>query len=118
MRVYSSALLAKISKEHKSIEGEFGHYNPSASAIITLARFSHINKLHFKDNCLYTEVDTLSGTPKGKILQEIIENNPESIAFRLRGIGSVTEKNGLVYIDETYKLVAIDAMNAENASKC
>lgn len=90
--------------------GLFGELDHAADSIIHLANASHlITKLWWEGNVLMGEGEILP-TPNGKVLKAIIESGGR-IGISSRGVGNGSHnKDGILIIDESYKLITFDAV--------
>ena len=113
--VYPTALLKKIVDGFtpSTLLGSIGMNNQTA--VIQLNNVSHmVTKLTMDGNNMVADIETLN-TPQGKALEQLTEHS--DIVFRLAGIGAgkVNEEGNLV-IDDSYKMVTINALNAADAA--
>lgn len=110
-RIYSKHLLEKIISNAKT--PLFGEFGMNFSCGLQIENISHvIENLHIENEQLVGDLNVLK-TPKGKILQSLIEGDIDvSNNFRLAGIGSIKkdENNNLVVQDD-YKLISINYTN-------
>lgn len=112
-RIYSKAILDEnIKRLQESIDkrGLTGSLDHTPSSIIELQTVSHvITKLWWKNNELWGEGEILS-TPLGKVLKCLL-NDGVRVGISSRGVGSgSTNENGILVINENYKLITFDAV--------
>lgn len=119
-RLYPKAVLEAAVKQVKSaidnrgLVGEFECSYESAS-IIHFNNASHLVKDLFSEGeYLVADIEPLN-TPMGKYLLPLLEKN--LVAFRTRGVGSgKVDENAILHINDSYKLITIDAMLYQSAS--
>jgi hypothetical protein len=80
--------------------GELGH--PDGPKI-NLDRVSHIIKSLKKEGRDYYGKAKIMDTPYGKIVKNFLDEGAK-IGVSTRGVGTVTKKNGIAYINEDYRL--------------
>ena len=57
-------------------------------------------------------------TPSGKLLQQMLDADPKSVAFRTCGVGmGKMNEDGVLVIDDSYKFASVNAVSAEEATK-
>lgn len=86
---------------------------------VSLANVSHrIEEIHFdpKKNTIDGTIEILEGTPKGKLLYDMINGDPakfnQTFVIRSRGAGTVNEKGEV----ENYKLFSFDIIPKDQDS--
>jgi len=96
----------KLIRERRSL----GCLDHPDNTIIELQEASHlITELWWKDNEMMVKVEILN-TPKGNILRSLYEQRvPWGLSTR--GLGSVTEGNGRVMVNDDYNLICFDAVS-------
>lgn len=111
--IYPEEVLRNAVEQFQAVQDcSFGMFNDqddltSNPSIIRMKDVSHrIKDMHFDEESkeLTAYIEILS-TPRGKILQQLIDN----AEFKLRGIGSVT--NGIM--DANYKFISVDAVQKQ-----
>ena len=99
-----------------------GHLGMECSSIIKFDKVSHqVTNLGFRQveghEWLCGELKFLT-TPNGRLLKEMWDAHPESVAFRTAGVGSgKVNDDGVLVVGDSYKLVAINAISADEAVK-
>lgn len=90
--------------------GLFGELDHPTDSIVHLANTSHIiTRLWWEGETLMGEGEVLP-TPSGRALQAIIEAGGR-VGISSRGVGNGTNRaNGVLVIDESYKLITFDAV--------
>lgn len=112
-RMYSySVLNENVKKLHECIKarGLVGELDHPEDSIIHFEKASHIiTKLWWEGNILMGEGEILN-TPHGKILKALI-NDGVRVGVSSRGVGNgKTNENGILVIDESYKLITFDVV--------
>lgn len=111
-RYTKNALEANIKKlneaiKHRGLVGELDHPTDS---VVHFEKASHvITKLYWEGNVLMGEGEILN-TPHGKILKSLL-NDGVRVGISSRGVGNGrVDENGILVIDENYKLITFDAV--------
>ena len=112
-RVYPHAILerevgnyCKMVDERRAL-GELDHPDTS---VINLANASHlVTKIWMEDNKCMGKIEVLN-TPSGKVLQELI-NAGCKLGISSRGMGSVTERNGVTMVEDDFQLICFDMVS-------
>jgi hypothetical protein len=113
-RVYPSEILrreienyTKAVRENRAV-GELDH--PDASSV-SLSNASHIiREMWWDGNDVYGRVEVL-GTPKGKILESILESGV-TIGISSRGVGSTEKTNeGFDMVQPDYQIICFDIVS-------
>ncbi len=119
-RIYTRDVLEKIVQDHRELVQSrtmMGELGMPKELLIHFDSVSHVVKdLKIENDYLKAEIEVLD-TPKGKILQFLLDKN--EVVFRSRGLGQgrVREDGVFVVDKDTYKLVAIDAVPPEGGCK-
>lgn len=116
-RVYPRLVVEKAYQNYKTcgLRGQLG-MPQNVDFPISVDNISHVvEKLSLKDDYLIAEIQVLN-TPKGKILNDLFENNPESIAFRTAGTGNVKAREDDCFVISDFILTGIHAVLASNAA--
>ena len=119
-RVYPRAVLEqqveklKTACQSRALIGELGM---SGDTIVHFTNASHIvTDLQLEGNDLVTEIELIN-TPAGNLLRSMMKN-PNDIAFRTSGVGNGrVDENGILHIDESYRLISINAVPASDAAQ-
>ena len=112
-RVYPQAILerevanyAKLVKERRAL-GELDHPD---SSVINLANASHmVTRIWMEGNVCKGTIRVLP-TPSGKILESLI-NSDVKLGISSRGMGSVTERNGVTMVEDDFQLLCFDMVS-------
>jgi hypothetical protein len=112
-RMYSYSVLnenVKKLQECVKARGLVGELDHPEDSIIHFEKASHvISKLWWEGNILMGEGEILN-TPHGKILRALI-NDGVRVGVSSRGVGNgKTNENGILVIDESYKLITFDVV--------
>jgi hypothetical protein len=112
-RMYSYDVLnenVKKLQECVKARGLVGELDHPEDSIIHFEKASHvITKLWWESNVLMGEGEILN-TPHGKILKALI-NDGVRVGVSSRGVGNgKTNENGILVIDESYKLITFDVV--------
>ena len=112
-RMYSySVLNENVKKLNECVKarGLVGELDHPEDSIIHFEKASHvITKLWWEGNVLMGEGEILN-TPHGKILKALI-NDGVRVGVSSRGVGNgKTNENGILVIDESYKLITFDVV--------
>lgn len=93
--------------KHRGLVGELDHPTDS---VVHFEKASHvITKLYWDGNILMGEGEILN-TPHGKILKSLL-NDGVRVGISSRGVGNGrVDENGILVIDENYKLITFDAV--------
>ena len=112
-RVYPHAILERevntyltMVKERRAL-GELDHPDTS---VINLANASHlVTDIWMDDNKCMGKIEVLN-TPSGKVLQELV-NAGCKLGISSRGMGSVTERNGVTMVEDDFQLICFDMVS-------
>lgn len=112
-RMYSYSVLnenVKKLQECVKARGLVGELDHPEDSIIHFEKASHvITRLWWESNVLMGEGEILN-TPHGKILKALI-NDGVRVGVSSRGVGNgKTNENGILVIDESYKLITFDVV--------
>jgi hypothetical protein len=115
-RIYPKDLMGKLVAQ---AEGVTGRLFPNYSQEVTrVADFSHIVRNVSVDDQLNMrgELEILD-TPSGRRLRALLKDDPNRVAFRTFGVGSVsTNDQGVQVVDDDYELKAVDAILSDHAA--
>ena len=112
-RVYPRAILerevnnyARLVKEKRAL-GELDHPD---SSVINLANASHmVTKIWMEGNDCMGTIRVLN-TPSGQILRSLVESEC-TLGISSRGMGSVTERNGVTMVEDDFQLLCFDMVS-------
>lgn len=119
-RVYSRALLERIvadfdreNRNQRTMLGQLGMNEDTSLVRLSLA--SHlVTDMRMDGDYLSVEIEVLA-TPMGAILYGALKN--QDVEFRTAGVGAGhTDADGNFVIDDSYKLVSINAVEAAKAT--
>ena len=112
-RVYPQAILerevanyAKLVKERRAL-GELDHPD---SSVINLANASHMVTRIWMEGKVCKGTIRVLPTPSGKILESLI-NSDVKLGISSRGMGSVTERNGVTMVEDDFQLLCFDMVS-------
>lgn len=112
-RVYPHAILEREVKtymdmvESRRALGELDHPDTS---VVNLSNASHlVTKIWMEDNRCMGKIEVLN-TPSGRVLQELV-NAGVKLGISSRGMGSVTESNGVTMVEEDFQLICFDMVS-------
>ena len=115
-RVYAKETLQKAVEEYQSVinDGDsYGALDHPDNLEMKFQEASHlITRLEMIGNDVYGEAVVLSGTPAGRIIENVFETKralgkPIKVGISSRGAGSLVKRNSNSYV-ENYKLIAVD----------
>ena len=112
-RVYSHALLEREVKRYGQLVDQrraLGELDHPESSVINLQNASHlVTQIWMDDNKVMGKIEVLS-TPSGMILKSLVQANvPCGISSR--GMGSVTERNGVTIVEDDFQLICFDMVS-------
>ena len=112
-RMYSQSLMEREVNRYKQLVEErraLGELDHPESSVINLQNCSHlVTEIWMEDNKVMGKIEVLQ-TPAGKILQNLVEHNiPCGISSR--GMGSVTERNGVTLVEDDFQLICFDMVS-------
>ena len=112
-RVYPYSILerevanyARLVKAGRAL-GELDHPD---SSVINLANASHmVTKIWMEGNDCMGTIRVLN-TPSGQILRALVEDGCQ-LGISSRGMGSVTERNGVTMVEDDFQLLCFDMVS-------
>lgn len=112
-RMYPHALLEReVSRYAKLVEQRraLGELDHPESSVINLQNASHlVTEIWMDDNKVMGKIEVLP-TPSGMILTNLVQANvPCGISSR--GMGSVTEQNGVTLVEDDFQLICFDMVS-------
>ena len=112
-RVYPQAILerevanyAKLVKERRAL-GELDHPD---SSVINLANASHMVTRIWMEGKVCKGTIKVLPTPSGQILESLIKADCK-LGISSRGMGSVTERNGVTMVEDDFQLLCFDMVS-------
>lgn len=112
-RVYPHAILEREVKNYMKMVDErraLGELDHPDTSVINLANASHlVTKIWMEDNKCMGKIEVLN-TPSGKVLQELV-NAGCKLGISSRGMGSVTERNGVTMVEDDFQLICFDMVS-------
>jgi hypothetical protein len=117
-RIYPLSVCKKA-VENFQIMGQrtlMGHLGMQADSIIHFKDVSHVvTNMFMRDKTVYTDIEVLT-TPQGKILEKML-NDGVAVSFRTAGIGNgKMDDNGILTLDDSYRLITVNAVPADEAA--
>jgi len=117
-RVYEKEILQaavdKYVKEQVSQGRAVGELDHPAGPQINLDKVSHkITKLKFEGNDVYGKASILK-TPMGKIVEGLLEGGVK-LGVSSRGMGTLANKNGTMYVKDDFMLASVDIVQDPSA---
>lgn len=111
-RQYSEQILKREADRYQKIINEkraWGELDHPDDSVISYDRTCWImTEIRWEEPHLIGVVKILD-TPKGRILKEIMKHGPVGISSR--GMGTVTERGGMVHVNEDFQLICFDAVS-------
>ena len=112
-RIYPHAILERevgnyinMVKERRAL-GELDHPDTS---VINLANASHlVTDIWMDENKCMGKIEVLN-TPSGNILKSLVECGVK-LGISSRGMGSVTESNGVTMVEDDFQLICFDMVS-------
>jgi hypothetical protein len=118
-RIYPSSLKPSLLKQFQDYanRGFLGMLDNPSTAQVLFSQVSHVViRLWADDAKLICEIETVD-TPCGRVLRNLLQDHPEEVAFRPMGVGGGrVNEDGILVIDDGYKLISINAVPAHEAS--
>ena len=117
-RVYPKAIMEKAVnkyvKEQVSKKRAVGELNHPEGATVNLDKVSHlIKELKFEGNNVIGKAQILP-TPMGKIVEGLLEGGVQ-LGVSTRGMGSLEQKNGAMYVKDDFMLSTVDIVQDPSA---
>tara|TARA_B100001250_G_scaffold399466_1_gene408906 strand:+ start:2227 stop:2862 length:636 start_codon:yes stop_codon:yes gene_type:complete len=112
-RIYPHAILERevssylqMVKERRAL-GELDHPDTS---VINLSNASHlVTDIWMDNNKCMGKIEVLN-TPSGKVLKELVSAGVK-LGISSRGLGSVTESNGVTMVEDDFQLICFDMVS-------
>lgn len=119
-RTYPMDIMEReIAKYQKKIDARrsLGQLEHSDSPTIDLDRISHyITEMKFEGNNIMGKAKIMD-TPCGKIVKALIDEDLQ-VAVSTRGVGSLSEQNGLGIVQPDFELAAVDVVHDPSGIDC
>lgn len=117
-RIYESKVMKpaveKYVKEQVNTGRAVGELNHPEGPTINLDKVSHrITDLRFEGNDVIGKASILN-TPMGKIVQGLLEGGVK-LGVSSRGMGSIVERNGVMYVQDDFMLSTVDIVQDPSA---
>jgi hypothetical protein len=111
-------MLADFDANHRNRRSMIGELGMPNDSIVHFANASHIvTDLKIIGKDLVATIETIE-TPSGKILKNLLGGSTQEVAFRTCGVGhGKVNEDGILIIDEDFKLVSIHAVPAKDACR-
>jgi len=112
-RIYPHAILEREVTNYMTMVEErraLGELDHPDTSVINLANASHlVTKIWMEDNKCMGKIEVLN-TPSGKVLQELV-NAGCKLGISSRGMGSVSESNGVTMVEDDFQLICFDMVS-------
>ena len=112
-RVYPLATLQREVKSYAKLVSEgraLGELDHPESSVVNLANASHmVTKIWMEENVCKGVIRVLK-TPAGQILESLIDSGCK-LGISSRGMGSVTERNGVTMVEDDFQLLCFDMVS-------
>ena len=112
-RIYPHAILEREVQNYMNMVesrralGELDHPDTS---VVNLSNASHlVTKIWMEDNKCMGKIEVLN-TPSGRVLQELVKAGCQ-LGISSRGVGSVTESNGVTMVEDDFQLICFDMVS-------
>jgi hypothetical protein len=106
-RMYPISILekevARYTKDYVTQNRAFGELGHPENPTVNLERVSHMIKSLNKDGTNYIGKAKIMDTPYGKIVKNLIDEGAR-LGVSSRGLGTLSEKNGIQVVNDDYKL--------------
>ena len=117
-RIYEKKILEsavnKYVKEQVSAGRAVGELNHPEGPTVNLDKVSHkITNLEFQGNDVYGKASILK-TPMGKIVEGLLEGGVK-LGVSSRGMGTLANKNGTMYVKDDFMLASVDIVQDPSA---
>lgn len=112
-RIYPRNVLDREVENYKKIVREnraTGELDHPEDSTVSLDRVSHIVRDIFWEGDIVRGVVEVLDTPKGKILQSLLESGVR-IGMSSRGVGSTEQKEGFDMVADDFQLICFDAVS-------
>lgn len=112
-RVYPHAILEREVTNYMKMVSErraLGELDHPDTSVINLSNASHlVTKIWMEDNKCMGKIEVLN-TPSGRVLKELV-NAGCKLGISSRGMGSVTESNGVTMVEDDFQLICFDMVS-------
>ena len=112
-RVYPHKILMREVNNYMKMVDErraLGELDHPDTSVINLANASHlVTAIWMEDNKCMGKIEVLN-TPSGRVLQELVKAGCK-LGISSRGMGSVTERNGVTMVEDDFQLICFDMVS-------
>ena len=112
-RVYPHKILEREVNNYMKMVDErraLGELDHPDTSVINLSNASHlVTKIWMEDNKCMGKIEVLN-TPSGRVLKELV-NAGCKLGISSRGMGSVTERNGVTMVEDDFQLICFDMVS-------
>ena len=112
-RVYPHSILEREIKNYARLVNDnraLGELDHPDSSVINLANASHmVTRIWMEGNKCMGTIRVLN-TPSGNILRSLVESGVK-MGISSRGMGSVTERNGVTMVEDDFQLLCFDMVS-------
>ena len=112
-RIYPFPILEREVKNYARLVSEsraLGELDHPDSSVINLANASHmVTRIWMEGNKCMGTIRVLD-TPSGQILRSLVESGVK-LGISSRGMGSVTERNGVTMVEDDFQLLCFDMVS-------
>ena len=112
-RIYKHETLLREVKSYQKLVEEnraLGELDHPDSSVVELKNVSHkVTKIWMEDNKCLGKIEVLD-TPSGGILKSLVESGIK-LGISSRGMGSVTENNGKIMVEDDFQLICFDMVS-------
>ena len=109
-RIYPHKILEREVNNYMKMVDErraLGELDHPDTSVINLSNASHlVTKIWMEDNKCMGKIEVLN-TPSGRVLKELV-NAGCKLGISSRGMGSVTERNGVTMVEDDFQLICWD----------
>ena len=113
-RVYSRKILEREIESYKRLIREkraLGETDHPETDEVILTRASHIiEDIWWEGNDVWGKIRILKKHPAGKVLESLIEEGVQ-LGISSRGVGSITETNEGIKVDDDFRLICFDVVH-------
>jgi len=112
-RVYPHAILEREVGNYMKMVNErraLGELDHPESSVVNLANASHlVTEIWMDENKCMGKIEVLN-TPSGNVLKELV-NAGVRLGISSRGMGSVSERNGVTMVEDDFQLICFDMVS-------
>lgn len=117
-RIYPKEILEKVIEQFRwdGIATTTGQLGMPQDGIMRLSEMSHmVINLHMEEDYLVAEIAVMD-TPQGKVLKQLLNDNPNTVAFRTMGVGFGEMNDDACLELASFQLTGIHAVSAGEAA--